>query len=305
MIINFPAARDSIQRTGLFFQRIRPGRAKKSVNLHYMDKFRKQEYLLYALVWAIVIVMVPHWGVLAYLLLFLIHNFLLEPLLPKKKWLYLGLTLSLLTLFGIYCFQTGMRPPEFGTPPPPPDGFGTPPPEGFGPPDAPMGPPPDGHRPVKPEMMRLLLGILTIAVNLGVKSFFRARRGELRLKEMENERMQEKAENAKIPKTDEVLLFKTGHKTVRVSPGDIRYVESMSEYLKIHLDAREDPLVVLYSLKRLCEQLPEEKFVRIHRSYLVNLRHIKEAGKAAVTLDDGTALPVGDLYRAAFRERFK
>ncbi len=268
-----------------------------------MDKLRKEEYLLYALVWAIVIVMVPHWGVLAYLLLFLIHNFLLEPLLPKKKWLYLGLTLALLTLFGIYCFQSGMRPPEFGMSTPPDFNTPPPPPEGFGPPDSPMGPPPDGKRPVKPEMMRLLLGILTIAANLGVKSFFRARRGELRLKEMEKERMQEKAENAKIPKTDEVLLFKTGHKTVRVSPGDIHYVESMSEYLKIHLEGQEQPLVVLYSLKRLSAQLDPQRFVRIHRSYLVNLSLIREMSKNSVTLDSGITLPVSDSYRAALPRR--
>lgn len=272
-----------------------------------MDKLRKEEYLLYALVWAVVIVMVPHWGILAYLLLFLIHNFLLEPLLPKKKWLYLGLTLTLLTLFGIYCFQSGMRPPEFGTPPPPPDGFGTPPPdgfstpppEGFGPPDAPMGPPPDGHRPVKPEMMRLLLGILTIAVNLGVKSFFRARRSELRVKELEAEH---KAPEPDRPK-EETLLFKTGHKTVRVSPGDIRYVESMSEYLKIHLQGHDQPLVVLYSLKRLSTQLDPRRFVRIHRSYLVNLSLIREMSKNSVTLDSGITLPVSDSYRAALPRR--
>lgn len=268
-----------------------------------MDKLRKEEYLLYALVWAVVVAVVPNWGVLAYLLLFLIHNFLLEPLLPKKKWLYLGLTLTLLTLFGIYCFQSGMRPPEFGTPPPPPDGFGTQPPDGFGTPDAPMGPPPDGHRPVKPEMMRLMLGILTIAANLGVKSFFRARRGEFRLKELENERIQEKAENAKIQKTDSVLIFKTGHKTVRVRPDEIRYVESMSEYLKIHLAGHDQPLVVLYSLKRLSTQLDPQRFVRIHRSYLVNLSLIREMSKNSVTLDSGITLPVSDSYRAALPRR--
>ena len=97
----------------------------------------------------------------------------------------------------------------------------------------------------------------------------------------------------------EVLTFKMDYKTVRVEPSRIRYVESMSEYLKIWLRDEPVPLVVLYSLKRLAEQLPEDRFLRIHRSYLVNLSEIREYSRASVTLANGPVLPVGDLYRPA------
>ena len=255
-----------------------------------METFRRQEYLLYAGVWAIVIAVVHRLSVLPFLLLFLVHHFLLTPMLPKRKWLYAALTLTLLTLFGFYCFHTGMQPPDFGAPPPPPEGFGP------GAPPMPDAPPmPNGPRPVKPEMMRLLLGVLTIAANLGVKAFFHARRSELRVKELEAER---KVPEPARPK-EETLLFKTGRKTVRVSPGDIRYVESMSEYLKIHLEGHDEPLIVLYSLKRLSEQLDPRRFIRIHRSYLVNLKRVREVSKNAVTLECGTSLPVSDSYRPA------
>ena len=83
------------------------------------------------------------------------------------------------------------------------------------------------------------------------------------------------------------------------SPARIRYVESMSEYLKIWLRDEQAPLVVLYSLKRLAEQLPEDRFLRIHRSYLVNLSDIREYSRTSVTLDGGPTLPVGDIYRPA------
>ena len=56
--------------------------------------------------------------------------------------------------------------------------------------------------------------------------------------------------------------------------------------------------MVLYSLKRLAEQLPEDRFLRIHRSYLVNLTEIREYSRTSVTLDGGPTLPVGDIYRA-------
>ena len=97
----------------------------------------------------------------------------------------------------------------------------------------------------------------------------------------------------------EALTFKLDYKTVRVDPARIRYVESMSEYLKIWLRDEPAPLVVLYSLKRLAEQLPEDRFLRIHRSYLVHLSEIREYSRTSVTLEGGPTLPVGDLYRPA------
>ena len=77
---------------------------------------------------------------------------------------------------------------------------------------------------------------------------------------------------------------------------------TMSEYLKIWLRDEPAPLVVLYSLKRLAGQLPGDRFLRIHRSYLVNLSDVSEFRRTSVTLSGGPTLPVGDLYRAAVWE---
>lgn len=76
----------------------------------------------------------------------------------------------------------------------------------------------------------------------------------------------------------------------------------MSEYLKIHLEGKDShglplrPVVSLYSLKRLEERLPNY-FMRIHRSYIINLRHIQEVSKTRVLLDNEILLPIGDLYK--------
>ena len=100
----------------------------------------------------------------------------------------------------------------------------------------------------------------------------------------------------------QVFHFKTGRKTVSVSAEKIRYVEGMSEYIKLHLDGEESPLVVLYNMKRLMEELPAGKFMRIHRSYIVALSRIREAGTTSVTLDSGEILPVSSTYKAALRD---
>jgi DNA-binding LytR/AlgR family response regulator len=50
--------------------------------------------------------------------------------------------------------------------------------------------------------------------------------------------------------------------------------------------------------------LPTGQFLRVHRSYIVNLSRIREAGRDGVTLDDGTTIPIGDSYRDIFRKAF-
>lgn len=104
---------------------------------------------------------------------------------------------------------------------------------------------------------------------------------------------------------DEPLTFRMDYKTVRVEPARIRYVESMSEYLKIWLTDSDTPLVVLYSLKRLAAELPAGRFLRIHRSYLVNLSLIREYSRSTIILEGGVTLPVSDLYRASVREALR
>lgn len=99
----------------------------------------------------------------------------------------------------------------------------------------------------------------------------------------------------------DTLHFKTDYKTVTVPLDRIRYIESMSEYVKIWLDGQDTPLVVLYSLKKLMDQLPDGRFMRIHRSYIVALSRIQEANTSSVTLDGGISLPVSESYRPAFR----
>ena len=101
------------------------------------------------------------------------------------------------------------------------------------------------------------------------------------------------------PEEDDSLFLKTDYKVVRVNISDIRYVEGMSEYVKIFLEGQK-PLVVLLSMKKLEERLPASTFMRIHRSYIVNLTKIREVNKNRVIMDAETYLPIGENYREAF-----
>ncbi|MBQ9462232.1 MAG: response regulator transcription factor [Bacteroidales bacterium] len=101
---------------------------------------------------------------------------------------------------------------------------------------------------------------------------------------------------------DDSLFFRTDYRSVRVRLDEIRYVESMSEYIKVYTDNDANPLVVLLGLKHLIGKLPAERFLRIHRSYIVPLARVKEVGKNEVVLEDGTVLPVGDMYRQGLKD---
>jgi DNA-binding LytR/AlgR family response regulator len=101
---------------------------------------------------------------------------------------------------------------------------------------------------------------------------------------------------------DDALFLKTEYKVVRINVRDIRYVEGMSEYLRIYLQGQSKPLIVLLSMKKLEERLPAHTFMRIHRSYIVNLKKIQEVNKNRVIMDSDTYLPIGDMYKEAFND---
>ena len=95
------------------------------------------------------------------------------------------------------------------------------------------------------------------------------------------------------------IFVKTDYRMVKVSIQDILYVEGMSEYLKLHLDSQPKPIITLLAMKALEEKLPPN-FMRIHRSYIVNLDKIQEVNKNRVIMDSDTSLPIGDSYREQF-----
>ena len=100
---------------------------------------------------------------------------------------------------------------------------------------------------------------------------------------------------------DDTIFIKTDSQVIKIAISDIRYVEGMSEYLKIHLEGQPKPIVTLLSMKKMEENLPSN-FMRIHRSYIINLKKIQEVNKNRVIMDNETYLPIGDNYKEAFND---
>jgi len=99
---------------------------------------------------------------------------------------------------------------------------------------------------------------------------------------------------------DGTIFVKSDYKIVRIDIKHISYIEAMSEYLRIACDDKDRPVIVLLSMKKIEEHLPSSMFIRIHRSFIINLDKIAEVKKNHVVLDGDVSLPIGDNYKEAF-----
>jgi two-component system response regulator LytT len=108
-----------------------------------------------------------------------------------------------------------------------------------------------------------------------------------------------------IPETEVAYIYlKFEYQLVRIAVDDIIYVESMKDYVKVFRLSEDKPLLSLTSMKSLEEKLPENKFMRIHRSYIVSLDKIKSATKNSVQIDKIT-IAVTDQYKDNFIKFFQ
>ena len=98
------------------------------------------------------------------------------------------------------------------------------------------------------------------------------------------------------------LYVKSDYRMLRVPVDSIIYVESMSEYVRIFVEGNAKPIVSLMSMKKIEEALPKNSFMRVHRSYLVNLDKIKEVAKMRIVYEGNVYVPIGDMYKENFFE---
>jgi len=97
------------------------------------------------------------------------------------------------------------------------------------------------------------------------------------------------------------LFVKSDFKLIRIELKDIKYIESQHEYIKIHL-INSNPVMTQLSLKSMEEQLPSDRFMRIHRSYIVNLAKVSMIERNRIVFDGKIYIPVSDQYKEKFQE---
>lgn len=103
------------------------------------------------------------------------------------------------------------------------------------------------------------------------------------------------------PRDQEYLSIKADYKVSLVRISEIVYLESEGEYVRLHL-ADRTTITTLFRLKNMEAALPAASFMRVHRSYIVNLQRIKGFVKGRIFLSDDEYVPIGENYRDAFQE---
>lgn len=99
------------------------------------------------------------------------------------------------------------------------------------------------------------------------------------------------------------LYLRADYSLKKIPFAEIRYIEGLDDYVRIHLAAQK-PLVARMTMKAIMEKLPAAQFIRVHRSYIVPLKAIKQVRNKVITIDD-TEITIGSSYEEAFSERFR
>jgi two-component system LytT family response regulator len=94
------------------------------------------------------------------------------------------------------------------------------------------------------------------------------------------------------------LFIKTDYKMVQVDLSTITHVESQNEYIRIYIE-NDKPIMTLLSMKLLEERLPPSRFMRVHRSYIINLQKITMVSKGSILIGKNY-IPIGTQYKETF-----
>lgn len=123
-------------------------------------------------------------------------------------------------------------------------------------------------------------------------------------KAMELFRLKAESKGKGLGEGNRYIFVNADYKLVKVEFSDIIFIESLKDYLKIHLRSQKNPLITRMSMKAIEEELPGSGFIRIHKSYVVSKDAITAVKKSSVFIGEHE-LPVGELFREAVEEMTK
>lgn len=104
--------------------------------------------------------------------------------------------------------------------------------------------------------------------------------------------------------TDDYLFVKADYQVKRVNYNDILYIEGLKDYVKLYLESSPTPIVFLATMKSVEEKLPSDRFMRTHRSYIVNLDKITTIERYRIIFGK-EHIPISKHYKENFDEFVK
>ena len=99
----------------------------------------------------------------------------------------------------------------------------------------------------------------------------------------------------------ESIFIKTEYKLIQVELKKILYIEGLKDYVKIFIEDEPHPVLSLMSMKAMEEQLPDDRFVRVHRSFIVQPEKIRVIERNRIVFGK-TFIPISENYKPRFIE---
>lgn len=109
--------------------------------------------------------------------------------------------------------------------------------------------------------------------------------------------LQQKAETTSPPDQPEKYIYvKSDYKLVQIELDKILYIEGLKDYIKIHLEGNDKPILSLISMRAMEEKLSASQFIRVHRSFIVQKQKIKIIDKGRIVFGKDY-IPISDSYK--------
>jgi len=118
----------------------------------------------------------------------------------------------------------------------------------------------------------------------------------------EFEQLKGKAEAYDVLFDNDKIIFKEGHNVVNLNASEVIYLEAYGDYTKIVTENKSH--LTLATLSNFLESLPAGKFMRIHRSYVVAIKKVKELGQKSIDMGIGS-IPIGKTFLKDARQTLK
>ena len=97
------------------------------------------------------------------------------------------------------------------------------------------------------------------------------------------------------------IFVKSEYKLLQINLDDIRYIEGLKDYVKIYTEQSPHPILSLMNMKAIEQMLPASRFIRVHRSFIVQKSKIREIERNRIVFGD-VYIPIGDSYKQAFQD---
>ena len=102
--------------------------------------------------------------------------------------------------------------------------------------------------------------------------------------------------NAGSENKKDYIYVKSDYKLIQIELNKILYIEGLKDYIKIHLEGEERPILSLVSMRAMEEKLPADQFIRVHRSFIVQKQKIKVIDKGRIVFGK-EYIPISDSYK--------